>query len=454
MTKRRTRGRVARSSAPDRRKSKAGRAASPLVPLIGLSDGSVTDLPGLVPLARTGNEFRPPRDEELVLLPKDSELQFLPDRNALSRTGEGELLALEGSAVAVRLPAGYTRTLLPAYQKLEDARDRYLPFFGYTAVFARGDDLVCAAVRTEESSTWRPQSYHHDNLPADIEALKSKFPGNRILQQLQTCALEYGCYNAQNVFHHRWEGAVTVSPACNAQCLGCISLQPEDLPPSPQERFVFKPTLKEIMELGAYHLKAPRAIFSFGQGCEGEPLLAGDLISEAVAKLSPLADRGTIHLNTNASLPKQVKKIVDAGLDSMRVSTNSCVPQSYETYYQPKRYSFEALRESIRIARRAEVFVSLNLLMMPGWIDAEDEFEALVRFVQDEDVQMIQLRTLNIDPDLYARHVPVPKTQPLGIPKFLTELRKLCPNLILGNHSPQVRKGEDLISTNRAPRVL
>ena len=409
----------------------------PLLPLIADTDGQVEDVPGLRGLARSGCSFREPELEELMPLPEGADLQLLPDRQAVALDEDGCEVVLDGLAVAARLPVGYTRTLLPAFEEPGEGVGS-LPFFGYTAVFARGDELLCAALRTEDNPHWAPEHYHKPELKDRIEALKGQFQGNRILEQLETCALEYGCYNAQNIFMHRWEGAVTVSPACNAQCRGCISLQPEDLPPSPQERFKFKPLVDEIVEIGTHHLTSPDAIFSFGQGCEGEPLLAGDAIAEAVAKLSVLKGRGTIHLNSNASLPDKMQKIVDAGLDSLRVSTNSVLPRVYEAYYQPRRYTFEAVRACTRIAADAGCHISLNLLMMPGWVDAQEEVDALVAFVNEFNVSMIQLRTLNIDPNFYAAYVPLPEGESIGIPGLLKRLRRDCPGLVLGNHSPRV----------------
>lgn len=436
---------MSRRSSTSRSKRPRGKTrpsrSEPVLPLMGLASGEVEDVPGLSGIGRSGTLHRAPTNLELVPLPEEAQLQFLPGRRAVGFDKRGNQVTLDGLAVAARLPIGYTRTMMPAFVK-DEGKVEHLPFFGYTAVFARGEELVCAAVRTEAKAEWTPGQYHTEDLETRISALQAEFPENIVLKQLEICAKEYGCYNAQNIFYHRWEGAVTVSPACNAQCRGCISLQPDDLPPSPQERFVFKPTLDEIVELGRYHLSSPNAIFSFGQGCEGEPLLQGDLIAESVRRLAPLPDRGTIHLNSNASLPDKVKAIVEAGLDSLRISTNSLLPRVYEAYYQPKRYRFEALRESALLARRAGVFVSLNLLMVPGWIDAEEEVEALLAFVKECDINMIQLRTLNIDPDLYAAHVPVPEGPVLGIPEFLRRLRAECPNLILGNHSPRVRVGE------------
>ncbi|MFA5504951.1 MAG: radical SAM protein [Vulcanimicrobiota bacterium] len=428
---------TAKSQRRKKRQPSRQRGGEPLLPLCAGPDGQVEDVPGLLGLARSGCSFRVPEEDELIPLPPGADLQLLPERRALALDPDGRQVELDGLAVAARIPVGYTRTLLPAFAEPPEGVG-YLPFFGYTAVFARGEELLCAALQTESNPHWAPQYYHQPELGPRISELKERFPENRILDQLETCALEYGCYNAQNIFMHRWEGAVTVSPACNAQCRGCISLQPEDLPPSPQERFKFKPLVEEIVELGAHHLASPDAIFSFGQGCEGEPLLAGDAIAEAVERLAALPDRGSIHLNSNASLPEKLKKIVEAGLDSLRVSTNSVLPRVYEAYYQPRRYNFEAVRESTRLAGEAGCHLSLNLLMMPGWTDAAEEVEGLVKFVNDYGIDMIQLRTLNIDPNFYAAHVPLPEGPVIGIPQLLSRLTRECPKLTLGNHSPRV----------------
>ncbi len=421
----------------------------PCVVVAADETGAFWDLPELTGLGRSGAFFREPRPEELTLLPEGSRIQFLPQRWLLGQS-QGQQVVGEELATAVQLPSGYTRTLLPAYQP-ETGAD-YLPFFGFTALFARGDQLYCAAVKTDDNPHWRPQDYATPDLTTAIRELRSRYPENRVLGQLEHCATEYGCYNAQNVFYNRWEGAVAVSPSCNAQCRGCISLQPEEFPPSPQQRFHFVPTVDEIVEVGLIHLQEPGSIYSFGQGCEGEPLLQGERIAAAVRAIRERTDVGCLHLNTNASKPDQVAAIVAAGLDSMRVSLNSVVPARYHAYYQPKRYRYEALLESIRIARGEGLYVSLNLLMMPGWNDSEEEAEALLDLLEEEDVNMIQLRSLNIDPDLYARFVPPPESRALGVTTLLDLVRRQRPRVRLGNHSPAVRRGEVPLRQSRTSK--
>ncbi len=86
----------------------------------------------------------------------------------------------------------------------------------------------------------------------------------------------------------------------------------------------FHPTAEEIAQVGLEHIRqVPKAVVSFGQGCEGEPLTAHNVIVPAVQMIREHTDQGTINLNTNASLPGQVNTLCRAGLDSMRVSMNS-----------------------------------------------------------------------------------------------------------------------------------
>jgi len=138
---------------------------------------------------------------------------------------------------------------------------------------------------------------------------------------LAKCSLQWHCCTAQNLFYRRWEAGVPVSPVCNANCYGCISLQPAECCPSPQSRIDFKPTPQEIAEVGTYHLEyAPEGIISFGQGCEGEPSLAADNIAAGIKIIRTKTSAGQININTNAGYTEGIKKIVDAGLDTMRVS--------------------------------------------------------------------------------------------------------------------------------------
>ena len=66
-------------------------------------------------------------------------------------------------------------------------------------------------------------------LESGVKQLLSAYKHNRLVKHLaENCCLTYHCPAARNYFMGRWECPVPSSPACNANCVGCISFQPTD----------------------------------------------------------------------------------------------------------------------------------------------------------------------------------------------------------------------------------
>lgn len=183
----------------------------------------------------------------------------------------------------------------------------------------------------------------------------------------------------------------------------------------------------------------PDPIYSFGQGCEGEPLTEEELLVDTVRTFRERGGTGTVNLNSNASRPDAVARLGDAGLSSLRVSMNSARPEVHARYYRPRSFTFADVRRSILEARRRGVFVSLNLLYFPGITDCEEEIAALIELVNACDVNFIQLRNLNIDPELYLRLLDGIAFGPaVGLVNFRKRLKKACPGLNFGYFNPHV----------------
>lgn len=399
-------------------------------------NGEIFDVPGFAGMGRIGRETVLLTPQDLIPLPESADLMFLPDRLAIGMSPDGEILPLTGRAVAAILPAGYTRLFLPAYEKAEGAKQ--LPLYGYTAVVVYKDELYAAAVYTDENDKWDPVHYNTHDLKKLVQRTKKELKGNRIVEQVGNCSLQWHCCTAQNLFYRRWEAGIPTSPVCNANCFGCISLQPAECCPSPQSRISFRPTPEEIAEVGIYHLSvAPNAIISFGQGCEGEPSLAFEAISEGIRLIRKKTGRGQINMNSNAGYTEGVKKIVDAGLDSLRVSIISAREEGYNAYYRAS-YQLSDVKESIRYALAHGVYVSLNMLTFPGFNDREEELEAWQEFFHELPVQMIQVRNLNVDPDAFLDIMPPAQGKILGTKSFLECLHKDFPQLVIGSFSHYV----------------
>lgn len=391
-------------------------------------------------LGRTGQDIVEALPEEMIPLPEGSSFVLLPDRKALVMKFDSFIPYPyeENMPVGAILPQGYTRTLLPAYIKAEEGLGN-LPLFGYTMAAWRDGVFYVAAMKTDEDDKWNPKHFNGPDLRDRVRRLMNLFPKNRLVSHLANCAINYSCFTAQNIFYERWEGGIPVSPICNASCLGCISLQPSECCPSPQERINFPPSPEEISQLAIHHLKEDDSIISFGQGCEGEPSLQAETIAQAIRLTREKTDRGTINSNTNAGYTEGIKKMVDAGIDSLRVSINSARKETYDAYYKPSGYKLSDVAASLKYAADKGCYTYLNLLSFPGLNDSEEEILALLDFVKENGVKEIQFRNLNIDPDYYMEKVE-PGGQALGMAALKEILEKEVPGLKTGNYSKPVKR--------------
>jgi pyruvate-formate lyase-activating enzyme len=388
-------------------------------------------------LGRSGDMISEMFPEELIPLPSGATLVSLPYTNPIGldpETGEMHRMTGEYTAVGALLPQGYTRLFLPGYVKTDP--NKPLPIFGYTAVVWKDDGFYVAADRTDDPEPWDPRNCDVDQLEKQVRLLNEKYPENRLFKHLSKCALEYECLTASNTFLQRWEGGVPVSYSCNAGCFGCLSFQPDDRGfVAPQTRMNFKPTVDEVVEVMLEHLVTPDSIISFGQGCEGEPSTQFPTIIEAIKRVREKTDMGYININTNAGLTDQIRMIVDAGLDLMRVSTISALEDHYNAYYMPRGYTLKNVEKSLIYAASKGVYTSINYLVFPGVTDREEELEAMIEFAKRTDLKLIQLRNLNIDPESYLNLIPPARGETIGMKQAIEVLRQELPGVEIGSYT-------------------
>ena len=188
-------------------------------------------------------------------------------------------------------------------------------------------------------------------------------------------------------------------------------------------------------------MNAPFPIISFGQGCEGEPLLMWETIKESIIEIRKHTNRGSININTNGSKPAAVDALCKAGLNSMRVSTNSAQKHIYEAYYIPNNYAFEDIIESLKVMRSYSGWTSINYFVFPGITDSEAEYEALRKLITDTNLNMIQWRNFNIDPDWYMGKIGMTDTgEMLGVKQMMDLIQEEFPNLKFGYFNPPMER--------------
>lgn len=426
------------------RGARPARLAEPLL-VAADADGQLFEIPGLLAAVRSGGTRLRPAPGAFGALPQGALLFHLPDRHPVGIdpvTGRFEVVerwrGREVFAAAAFLPPAHTHLFLAAWEARKGARP--LPLYAYCALGFDGETFVAPAVRVDADRRQDVALFDEDEIEAGCERTLARFPGNRLVEHLvQNCARTYCCPAARNFVLGRWEAPIPTSPACNADCVGCLSFQPGGEIPVTQPRLTFKPAAAEIVEMAVAHIgSAPRPVVSFGQGCEGEPLLRADVIEEAIRGIRARTSAGTININTNASRTEAVRRLVAAGLDSIRISINSCRPKLYERYYRPRGYTLDDVVASGRAVADAGGLVSLNYFIFPGVTDTEEEWAAFERVVEATGARYIQARNLNLDPDLYLPALGLAPDAPagFGIERWMQRVTERFPRMRFGYFNP------------------
>ena len=417
-----------------------------LNPYLLYSDGkgNIFEDTSLYATGRSGWDAMTIPIDEWIVLPEGGQLYELPGRRGIGiDIATGKMRTCDkGWAVAAFIPPAHTGLYIAAYETLSGAPT--LPLFCYTATGWHAGITFVPAVRIEKDIRQESAGYDDEQIEKGTIHLLNAYPHNRLIKHLmENCCMTYTCPAARNLSLGRWECPVPVSPACNANCIGCISFQPlDETITSTQDRLTFKPTAQEIVEFTVPHLEtAPFPLISFGQGCEGEPLLMWETIKEAIVEIRKHTQKGSININTNGSKPDAVLALCEAGLNSIRVSTNSAREDIYTKYYRPNNYVFADLFESLKIVKSFGGWTSINYFVFPGMTDSVEEYEALRNMIRTTGLQMIQWRNFNIDPDWYLGKIGITETgENLGMKQFMELIQEEFPDIKYGYFNPSIER--------------
>jgi len=359
---------------------------------------------------------------QTIRLPAGTEVVQLPGRTSvgLDRTGRARELGAGRFGVGAIVPIGYLRMALPAYE--EDLAAPPLKPRAYPAVGADADgELVVSAVALDPDAGAADGRAAPDLL-ARITATQRDHPSSRVLRQLARCAKDYRCRAAANAFLGRHDCALPVAAPSNERPPEVLVLS-DDADASPTEPAAFRPAPEELAEAGARHLEGGGTVVAFGRACEGEPLLAVRLIEAAISAIRQRTRVGSIHLETNGSVPTALRRLCDAGLDSVAVRLASARAETYEVVHRPEGFRFADVRASIAVSIAAKVSVALRVLTLPGLTDRARELDALVGLAGDLPPESsLILCGLAADPQRALR-IAEGADAPVGMERMLDRLR-------------------------------
>ena len=422
--------------------------------LVADASGNMMAHPTLKMCGRSGEDLCEIDPAELIPLPQGSDLFALPGRRAFGYDAKHAMFVPvdegpDGEEIrptAAFMAPTYTAHYLSAYRNLDEAPT--LPLFAYTAVGELDGQYYVAATRVDPDRRQDHELFDDTLVAKKIKQLKAERPDNRLVAHLANCATTNNCFAAKNFFLERFEAPLPSSPQCNSDCVGCLSFQkPEVGFPSTQNRIEFIPTADEIAGCVLPHFAiATMPVASFGQGCEGDPLMNPPLLLESIKAIRAKTARGTINVNTNGSRPDVVRELMKNGLDAIRVSMNSAQEPWYNAYYRPRGYTFSQVKESVKAVVDLGGHASINYFTFPGVSDREAEIEALSDLITWSGLHLIQWRNLNLDPDLYLETLGDLESagEAKGVKFLLAEIKRRFPKIRYGYFNPAWREEEAL----------
>ena len=367
-------------------------------------------------------------------IPLPSDAVIVPierEAHAAERSGKPKRLGAGRLAAAALLPVGHLRTQLPAYVD-ETGRPDLAPR-AYAAVAAdESGAIVVAAMQLDRDATSDASAYVKAEIAARVQAGLREHAGDRLVRQLARCAREYSCRAAANAFYGRWDCALPISAPSNERPPKPV-LARRDGTAEPTEAAVFHPSTDELARLAVAHLAAGGTIVGFGRACEGEPLLAAREVEDATARIRAATREGTIHLDTNGSVPGALRRLVTAGLDSICFRVAALRPATYDALHGPDGYRFHDVRASIRLAAELRAAVSLLVLVHPGIFDRPDEISALIALAGElPEGSTLLLRDLHADPLRALALVPARGEAPLGVARAVERIREEIHHIRIG----------------------
>jgi pyruvate-formate lyase-activating enzyme len=355
-------------------------------------------------------------------LPPGTDVVHLPGRIGigLDRSGRARELGQGRFGVAAILPTGFLRMSVPAY--IDDLGAPPLRPRAYAAVGADSSGQLVVSAFALEPDAGVLDGRSVPDLSARITATQRDHPSSRVLRQLARCAKDYRCRAAANAFLGRHDCALPVAAPRNERPPDVLVLH-DDYDASPTEPAAFRPSPEEVADAASRHLEGGGTVVAFGRACEGEPLLVVRLVEQAVVAIRERTRLGTIHLETNGSSPAALRRLCDAGLDSVAVRVVSARAETYEAIHRPEGFRFADVRASIAHAVAGKVSLALRVLALPGLTDRARELDALVGLAADLPAGgSLILSDLSADPQRALRIAPSAEVA-VGMRRMLERLR-------------------------------
>lgn len=146
---------------------------------------------------------------------------------------------------------------------------------------------------------------------------------------------------------------------------------------------------------------------------------------------SLLNENITINLNINAFSIEKLNAIFDELIDSLSFDVESFNPD----FLKKRSVNFDNLTRSFEFAEKQGVFISVNLLTLPGFTDSTNEVEKTIDFLNTFKIEYLKLRDLKTVPHKFFKENKIESTEILGLKNMLKYIKKRCKRVKMGYFS-------------------
>ena len=146
---------------------------------------------------------------------------------------------------------------------------------------------------------------------------------------------------------------------------------------------------------------------------------------------SLLNENITINLNITAFSIEKLNAIFDELIDSLSFDVESFNPD----FLKKRSVNFDNLTRSFEFAEKQGVFISVNLLTLPGFTDSTNEVEKTIDFLNTFKIEYLKLRDLKTVPHKFFKENKIESTEILGLKNMLKYIKKRCKRVKMGYFS-------------------
>ncbi len=340
-------------------------------------NGNVYDHPVLKSVFKTATYNTVPYELEMIPMPQDSQLKMIVDAVPYSYDQmQAKIVEFSnGFPVYTELPAGYLRILYPSY-KFSGEEDNFTSSH-LAPVGWMDEKFVVPAIFIEKKNKITPK--HFKNLKNTIQEDEKLYFLNK-KQKLDF-------------------------------------LENNEL------------IIKSNNELKLIHRIIP---FFLENNQQVVITLKYDLDDKSYGIIKSLTNENiTFNLNINSFAVDKLNRSLNEFIDSLSFDITSCNPD----FLKKESISFDNMTKCFELAEKNNLFISINLLTLPGFTDSTKEYEKTVEFLNTFKIEYLKLRELKTVPHKFFQENKIESSEILGLKNMLKYIKKRCKRVKMGYFS-------------------